>query len=125
METKQLTIIYDDECLFCNWCRTFVEKRAPRGVFLFLGARHEAARDVYDTVCPKNPIPTDTIVVITETKKTYTKYEACRIIGMHMYLSWRMFAYCGAVLPRRLGNALYDLVSRHRTRLARILHISD
>lgn len=95
---KQTEVYYDAHCDFCNRCRIFIEQNSHENTFTF-----------------SETDDTESITVISLHGKKMRKSAACLYIAQHMTFPWNLFGYIGKVIPRLIGDWLYDQVARHRT----------
>ena len=122
MHSKEIIILYDDNCDFCNWCRAFVEKRTAHNDLRFVGMKNEESlklvaqhKLVVDSNTP------DTIVTITHTGAILYKWRACLEIGKYLCIPYRQLSLIMTFLPTLFGNWIYDFVSRNRGALCKIM----
>jgi predicted DCC family thiol-disulfide oxidoreductase YuxK len=103
--TGEIVMHYDTSCTFCCWCQRFVEHRAREPI----AYRHTDNQD--------------TITVVTPTGKHLEKYAASMYIGKQLRQPWRLCAQLGSLLPRLIGDRIYDWVKRNRNLLVRVFGI--
>lgn len=106
MDRKQVTVLYDADCRFCDKCRNFAEKRQGENTTLIF-------KDIGD----RNA---DSIIVDPDGLKL-EKFPASLYIAKHMKQPWPFIAAIGKVIPNAIGNWGYDWVSRHRNFLMKLL----
>lgn len=118
-------VLYDDACGLCQASVRFIARRAPQGRFRFAplqppvteamlrasGAMAGAARQGADAAAGDRP----RTLVLVEGGRLYTRSTAALRIARRLRFPWNALAI-GLLVPRRLRDAVYDLVARHRRR---------
>jgi predicted DCC family thiol-disulfide oxidoreductase YuxK len=103
-DIPHIIVFYDRHCAFCNLCRRFVEKRQKKATFIFRDIGNKDA---------------ESIVVEYGTLKL-KKFNACLYIVKNLKQPWPLVALLAQAVPERIGDWVYDWVSRHRTVLMRL-----
>lgn len=114
-------ILYQSDCSFCNWCRRFIEKRDIQCTFSFISIQSKEATTLslkYHFQIDTNP---ESIVVITTANTTLTKWRACTYIGIQLTTPIRIITNLLSLTPVWFGDALYDLASKNRNMLCKIV----
>ena len=111
-ETSKKIILFDGVCNLCNGAVQFIIRRDPEEVFRFATLQSEIGQNL----CKERHINTDkvdSIVLIDPGKAYYLKYEAVLEITNHLKgMGW--LRVLGYVLPKSLGDLMYDLIARKR-----------
>jgi predicted DCC family thiol-disulfide oxidoreductase YuxK len=112
-------VLYDGVCGLCNRLNAFVLARDAAGVFAFASLQsktgqaflHQFGRSgqTLDTMCVVRDYRSSSPVLLT-------KSQAALFVIAHAGGGWRWLAL-SSVLPLRLRDAIYDLVSRNRYRV--------
>lgn len=119
---EKIVVLYQGECLFCNWCRCFLEKRDIRKVFKFVAIKSEEGIALIQEhtlhITIEHP---DSIVVIVPEEEPKYKWQAC--LELLHQASWVLMLLRVLLLPIPLwlGNRIYDCIGRHRGLLCRIV----
>jgi predicted DCC family thiol-disulfide oxidoreductase YuxK len=113
-------LLYDGECGFCSGTVQFVLRRDPNGPLTFvrlqgpfateLRARHPELAGV-DSVVWVEPAAGG------QPERTFTKSDAALRIASYLGGAWRL-ASAARVVPRGIRDAVYDVIARHRHRIA-------
>jgi predicted DCC family thiol-disulfide oxidoreductase YuxK len=104
-------ILFDGTCGLCSRAVRFIIRRDPRGVFRFASLQSAYGRDCLARY-GLNSQSFDTLVLI-DGDKAYTRSDAALQIVRHLRGMWRW----GGILrfiPRRLRDAVYRWVAKHR-----------
>jgi predicted DCC family thiol-disulfide oxidoreductase YuxK len=108
-------VMFDGVCNLCNGAVRFVIDRDPAGVFRFAALQSDAGRALLARLgvqlAPGDP---ETIVLV-EGGRVYERSDAAVRIARRLAGPWRLFALL-AIVPRRLRDAVYRFVARHRYR---------
>jgi len=111
--STQSVLLFDGDCGFCQACVDWILERSTEPwIVVTLGSAE--GRDLL--LAKKVPHDIESVVVV-EGDRVLTKSDAVIALLAGCRFPWRM-AGCGSVVPRRLRDALYDLVARHRHRLS-------
>jgi len=114
-----LTVIYEQPCTFCTWCRHFVERRSTATTFI--GHNTEEARTLLAKYPDLYKKCTETIIVFEPHRHPVTKFTACKRIATHMRQPWPFIASILGIIPIFLGNLGYDTIVRIRPQLSRLV----
>jgi predicted DCC family thiol-disulfide oxidoreductase YuxK len=106
-------ILFDGLCNLCAGSVRFVLERDPAGVFDFASLQSRAAREVLAEAGARADLP-DSIVLV-DSEGTHLRSEAALRIAARLRQPWPALAVL-RILPRRLRDAVYDVVARHRYR---------
>lgn len=104
-------VLYDGVCNLCSGTIRFIFNRDPAGHFRFgqlqsdLGRRYTTQHGL--------PPDTQTTIVLIEGGTAYTQSEAFLRIVRRLRFPWPALA-CLRLVPRRVRDAVYAWVSRHR-----------
>ena len=104
-------VLFDGVCNLCVGSVQFLIERDPEARFRFAPLQSEVGeRLVAD--CGLDPETMDSIVLVEE-GHCHVKSDAVIRIGRHLGGVYRLLS-AGRVLPRRLRNAVYDVVAARR-----------
>ena len=107
-------VFYDGSCGFCHGGVQFLVHRDPRGRLAFApigGGLWRARVSGTDT-------PQDTVVVLDPDGTISVRWRAVEKLAGILGGGWRLLTPLLWLVPRFLGDPLYDLVARNRHRLA-------
>ncbi|MFC1763192.1 thiol-disulfide oxidoreductase DCC family protein [Planctomycetota bacterium] len=112
MEPQRI-ILFDGVCNLCSRSVRFIIRRDPAGVFRFASlqstfaqeclARHGLRAETLDTL------------VVIDGDVIYTRSDAALQIASQLRSVWRTMVIF-RILPRRLRDAIYRFVAKHRYR---------
>ncbi len=112
-------VLYDGVCGLCNGLNQFLLKRDPNDRFRFASLQSEFAASLlkrYDI----NAVDLDTIYVVADYAQPGQRLLARSDAILHVLGRlggvWSFFRI-GRVLPKRLRDALYNVVARNRYRV--------
>ena len=115
-------ILFDGECGLCNRLNLFVLKRDKDARFCFAPLQGEYARAKL-LKHDEDPDTLNTFYLVlnegTPKERVLRKSEAALYVARHLPGGWRLFSWLRMVVPRKLRDAAYDVVARHRHRLFR------
>jgi predicted DCC family thiol-disulfide oxidoreductase YuxK len=106
-------VLFDGVCNLCNGAVRFIIDRDPAGRFRFASLQSLAAREVLGAATVEEPLP-DSIVLVERDRVT-TRSTAALQIARRLQFPWPLL-YAFIVVPRRLRDAVYDVVARNRYR---------
>lgn len=106
-------VLFDGVCNLCNGAVRFIIDRDPAGRFRFASLQSSAARAVLGASAVEDPLP-DSIVLVASGRVT-TRSTAILRIARGLKFPWPLL-YAFIVIPRRLRDAVYDVVARNRYR---------
>jgi predicted DCC family thiol-disulfide oxidoreductase YuxK len=112
-ENKKNIIFFDGVCNLCNGAVSFIIKRDKKNQFQFASLQSEFAEDFLSNY-PELPPDLDSIVYVEE-GKIYFKSAAAIRIARKLGGIYKMAAIF-KLLPRKLGDRLYDYIARNRYR---------
>jgi predicted DCC family thiol-disulfide oxidoreductase YuxK len=111
-------LLYDGTCGFCAASVQFVlrhERRRTTLRFATLeGPLGEAARRAHPGLAGVDSM----VWVEPERGRVLVRSEAALAVAAYLGGPWRVLAAVGRLVPRGLRDAVYDLVARHRYRIA-------
>ncbi len=115
---SQDRIFYDGGCGLCHAAVRFVTKRMPsQCAFRFAPL---GGTTFHETVLEEDREGLgDSIVVQTSQGELLTRYAAAIYVMKRLGPGWQELGSVISLVPRRLGDAIYDLVARNRSRLFR------
>ncbi len=106
-------LLFDGVCNLCNRWVNFVIGRDPEGRIMFAPLQSDAAGKLLDEH-GLDPDAMDTVVLI-DGGRAYERSEAALRIAVYLKGPVRLLRI-GRILPKKLRDALYDLVARRRYR---------
>ena len=104
-------VLYDGVCNLCNGSVAFIIARDPAAHFCFMPLQSEAARVLLDEHVLNDSLP-DSIALI-ERGCLYMRSTAALRIARRLSFPWPSL-YALIIVPRRLRDAIYDFIARHR-----------
>ena len=105
----QRIVFFDGLCPFCNFWVQFLLKRDHNKQFFFAPLQGETAHELLSSEL----MSVDTIVLLEDRKKIYTKSNAIiRIIKILGGFSKTLFIF--EFLPTSIRNFFYDIIARNR-----------
>lgn len=111
-------VVYDATCGLCRCSVSAIIRHDRRATFRFVPLASPAARALLEPL-GIDPLRTDTVVLI-ENGRLFTHSTAvlriCRRLAFPMWLIW-----LGWIVPWSLRDELYNLVSRNRHHLSKLL----
>ncbi len=113
MGRTDCVILFDGVCNLCNGSVQFIIARDPAAQFRFAPLDSPAARRLIGESGVSSPLPDS--MVLVEQGRLYTRSDAALRITRRLRFPWPLL-YAVVILPRRLRNALYDLIARNRYR---------
>ena len=108
-------VLYDGTCLFCHGSMRFIAQHDKAGYFRFGAAQDPRAQPLLDGH-GLGDITASTIVLI-EHDQVYLRSTAALRIARRLGLPWSLMAVF-LIVPARLRDLVYDLVSNLRYRIA-------
>jgi predicted DCC family thiol-disulfide oxidoreductase YuxK len=115
-EGSGAVVVFDGECALCDGAVSFIVDRDPAGHFRF-AARQSAAGAA---LLRAHGLPVEGLgsLVLVEGGRVHLRSEAALRIARRLEAPWSLLAV-GLAVPRVLRDAVYDVVSRNRTRFQR------
>lgn len=111
-------LLYDGNCAFCNRLVTFVLRRDAHRVFDFAALESEVGKRQRQML--DDPVDDDTVRIVVDYRsaapRLLSRSTAALFIASALGRPWRWFRFARLV-PRRLRDAVYDLVARYRYRV--------
>ncbi len=119
---KNLIILYQDSCGVCRKYIDFVSINTKSGKNIeFIDISNNEAlslsNNFFLNINFKNP---ESMIVISD-RKIYTKWQAITEIGKNMKSPWLQIAYLSNLVPKRIGDILYDFLSKNRFKISKYL----
>ena len=115
MESKKKDIVLvDDECALCNKSVNFIIRKGGEEYFRFLSLYSDEGK----ALLRKYHLPRDysESVVLIHGENVYLKSGAFLRISKHLGGVYPLL-YWLKIIPRRLRDAVYDMVAKHRHHL--------
>jgi predicted DCC family thiol-disulfide oxidoreductase YuxK len=108
---SQDLIVFDATCIFCSGFARFMHKRDTARRFLFVTAQSDTGRALYRRYSLDPDDMTTNIVIMDDV--AHTRMQAFAAAMRALGGPWRLAAW-PALLPRRLGDWIYDRIARNR-----------
>ena len=113
-------LLYDGDCAFCARSVQFVLAHDRRRRDLRFASRQGGAGSA---VLARHPVAaaTDSLVWVDASgglEDALVKYRAVRAIARYLGGPWGALGRLGWIVPNLVGDRIYDIVARHRHRLA-------
>lgn len=119
-EQIEALVLFDGACNLCNGAVQFIIARDPDARFRFAplqSTRGQATIEAHHLAAADSEQAT---MVLVEHGRAAFRSEAALRVARHLGRTrfertlWRTLAAVGLLIPRRLRNAVYDWVARHR-----------
>jgi predicted DCC family thiol-disulfide oxidoreductase YuxK len=104
-------IVFDVTCIFCSGFARFMHRRDIGHRFLFVTAQSDTGRDLYHKYSLDPDDMTTNIVIVDGV--AFTKMQAFAAAMRALGGPWRLAAW-PALLPRPVGDWIYDRIARNR-----------
>lgn len=119
MTSRAPLLLYDGDCAFCAGSVRFLLDRDRTGPARFAARGGDTGR----AVLARHPdaAASDSLVWLPDGAagaEALVRYRAVLGIGRYLGGVWAALAIAGRIVPTWLGDRAYDLVARHRHRLA-------
>lgn len=116
MFVKRPVILFDGVCNLCNSAVQWVIERDKEGRFDFAALQSDAARRRLEEIVGEGEIDAlpDSIVLL-DSEGAHVRSAAALRIARGLGSPYALLAL-GAILPRPLRDAIYDLIARNRYR---------
>ncbi|RSK47783.1 thiol-disulfide oxidoreductase DCC family protein [Hymenobacter rigui] len=115
MPDASAVILFDGVCNLCNGFVQFVIRHDAAGRFRFAALQSEAGQALLRQYQLPTPTEPDSVVLVMD-KRAYTHSAAALQILRGLGGGWRWLAGLGLLVPRRVRDAVYRLIARHRYR---------
>ena len=120
MTTKHAIVLYDGVCGLCDRFVQFVLKHDGKDFFRFASLQSEfAARILCDEGAAARQLETVYVVLnfAESDEQILSRSDAVAFVLKQIGGMWKVAAAAFGILPRRLRDATYDMIARHRYRL--------
>lgn len=111
MSDRQLIILFDGVCNFCNFWVNFLIDRDKKDKFRFAALQSEKGQELLKKYNLKTE-DFDTFVVI-DRDKTFIKSTASLIVAKDLGGFWKLL-YVFIIIPRPLRDFVYSLIAKNR-----------
>ena len=115
--TADAVLLYDGTCGFCAASVQFVLRHERRATLRFAtleGPLGEGARRSHPELAG-----VDSVVWVEPARgRVLVRSDAALAVAAYLGGPWRALAALGRLVPRRLRDAVYDLIARNRYRIA-------
>lgn len=112
-----LIVLYDGACGFCDRTVRWILHRDRRGTFHFAALQSEAGRSLLTRAgLPVDRL--DTLVLVDDATGAVSLRSTAALEIARRLPRWRLVAPLLRLVPRSVRDAAYDLVARHRYRIA-------
>ncbi len=112
--SRERWVFYDGSCGLCHRFVRFLLAEDDRGAFRYAPLQGETVRE---RLSAKTIAGLPDSVVLLEGDRVLSRFEAARRVLVCLGGGWRILGTLLGVVPRSLGNTLYDLIARVRHRL--------
>lgn len=106
-------VLFDGECVFCDWVVKFILQRERDHVLLFAPLQSDVAKALFAEI-PEESIP-DSVVYHDGSRVCFKSDAALRIVP-HLKAPWSWLIVT-RILPRPLRDWLYGILARSRYRI--------
>ncbi|WP_426492787.1 thiol-disulfide oxidoreductase DCC family protein [Hymenobacter sp. 102] len=113
MPDASAIILFDGVCNLCNGFVQFVIRHDAAGRFRFAALQSEAGQALLRQHRLPTPTEPDSVVLVMGDRAYMHSAAALRILR-GLTGGWRWLAGLGLLVPRRLRDAVYRLIARHR-----------
>lgn len=106
-------VLYDAACGLCCRSAEFIATRDPAQRYRLAPLDSDAAR----RILAQHGLPpdqTDTVVLVDEAGRAWTRSTAALRIARDLRAPWSLLGRAGLLVPRPVRDAVYGLVSRNR-----------
>ncbi len=110
---QDIILFYDSECAFCSRSLHFVLARDKKHRFKVASLQSHSLQQLLKKLDVKS-FP-DSIVVYTR-GHLYFKWKAVQLIFQNLNPFFRFLAFGMRVIPRSMGDKIYDFMARNRNR---------
>ena len=107
-------LLFDGHCNLCNGVVQFIIRRDPEAVFSFAPLQSAAGERLRDRADVSTDA--DDSVVLIDGDEAYVKSDAALRVARRLGLPWSLL-WPFRVVPRRLRDAVYDVVAEYRYRV--------
>jgi predicted DCC family thiol-disulfide oxidoreductase YuxK len=113
-QTAHAVVLFDGVCNVCNDAVKFILARDTAGYFRFASLQSDVAKQL---LAPFGlaEMPLETMALI-EGGRVYLRSSAVLGVGRRLGGGWRIVSLLGRLVPRRVRDALYAFLVRHRYR---------
>ena len=111
---KDVVVIYDGQCGFCNQSVLFIIKRDKKSITSFSANTSNFSKEQFRKYGLED-ISKDTLVLI-EGGAAYTFSDAAIKISKYLTFPWNIF-HIFRVLPKRVRDSIYNLIAKNRYKL--------
>jgi predicted DCC family thiol-disulfide oxidoreductase YuxK len=105
-------VIFDGLCVLCSTGVHFMLKHDPNGCSLFAAIQDPIPRALYKHYA-LDADRFDTFMVLIN-GVPHLKWHGALAAAKTMGGIWKVLGFAGHLIPKRLGDALYDMVQRNR-----------
>ncbi|MEZ5896927.1 MAG: DCC1-like thiol-disulfide oxidoreductase family protein [Parvularculaceae bacterium] len=111
-DDAEAILIFDGVCVLCSSGVEWMMRRDPDGATRFLTIQAPLARAIYQHY-GLDADAFDTFLVLKD-GQPYVKWRGWLEAAKSMPAPWKWLGFAGHVMPRPIGDALYDLIQRNR-----------
>lgn len=108
-------VLFDGVCNLCNAAVQFVIERDRAGSIRFAALQSDVGRELLDRFAVPMSATGPTTIYLIEDGRLFDRSTAALRIARHLRAPWPL-ASVWLVVPRRLRDALYDVVALRRYR---------
>jgi len=112
--TRNIIVLFDGECMFCNFWVNFLLDRDPNDVFRFAALQSDVAKSLLEKHSISY-VSMDTFIVVKD-ELYYERAAAALTIAASLGYPWKI-AVLLKIFPISLLNAVYNIVAKNRYKL--------
>ncbi len=114
------TLLYDGTCGFCNWNVQFVLRHERESHLCFAALDSDYGNATLERHPEVKGV--DSMVWLEPAwqgrpERVYVRSDAALRVISYLGGRWRLLLMLGKLVPKRVRDAIYDLVARHRHRI--------
>lgn len=119
---KDVVVIYDGQCGFCNQSVLFIIKRDRKRITFFSANTSNYSKEQFRKHGLEH-VSKDTLVLI-EGGAAYTFSDAAINISKYLTFPWNTF-HIFRVLPKGVRDSIYKLIAKNRHKLLGNMNVCD
>jgi len=113
-------LLYDGTCGFCNWTLRFVLRHERESHLRFAALESDYGNAALERHPEVKGV--DSVVWLERAwqgspERVYVRSDAALRVIRYLGGRWRLLLIIGKLVPKRVRDAIYDLVARHRHRI--------
>lgn len=111
---QNIIVLFDGECLFCNFWVNFLLDRDPKDVFRFAALQSDVAKSLLEKHSISH-VSMDTFIVV-KGERYFERAAAALTIASSLGFPWKL-ALILKIFPITLLNTAYNVISKNRYKL--------